>query len=316
MTEPPDPERMARDRVAREAAAWVVRVSADPGERPGLDRWLANDPAHRDAYDRALAVWLAVGAGPAKGRVARRAGLAIAACLTLALGLAALWSGFDPIIALRADHRTALGEVRTIALSAEDQVELNAASAIAVDYGPEARRVTLLAGEAVFTVAHDPQRPFVAEAGAIDATALGTVYAVRRDDGAIVVSVIESRVAVDDGAMAVALDAGQAVRYRAVRHQAGAAALGPVEPARLAEIAAWRQGRLRFEDRPVAWVLKAVNRHRPGRVLVFDPALADRRISGVIPFSAMAAAPRIIADQLGARVIDLSPLGAVILPAE
>ncbi|MFW1549831.1 FecR domain-containing protein, partial [Vibrio parahaemolyticus] len=51
-----------------------------------------------------------------------------------------------------ADERTGIGETRSFSLPDGTAVDLGAASALAVDYDGETRRVRLLSGEALFTV--------------------------------------------------------------------------------------------------------------------------------------------------------------------
>ena len=56
--------------------------------------------------------------------------------------------------------KTTVGERRTVKLPDGSSVELNTASELAVRYTASARAIRLTRGEAYFTVASDPQRPF------------------------------------------------------------------------------------------------------------------------------------------------------------
>ncbi len=56
------------------------------------------------------------------------------------------------------------------------------------------RRIELQEGEAYFTVAKDPGRPFVVEAGDKRVVAIGTQFAVRREGGEVRVVVTEGSI--------------------------------------------------------------------------------------------------------------------------
>ncbi len=58
---------------------------------------------------------------------------------------------------------------------------LNTNSRVEIRFTPEQRNVRLLAGQAWFQVAKNPNRPFVVEAGNRRVTALGTAFDVRLD---------------------------------------------------------------------------------------------------------------------------------------
>ena len=57
--------------------------------------------------------------------------------------------------------------------------ELNRGAEIEVNYTVAERRVVLRRGEALFTVAKNPARPFVVRAGGVDVRAVGTAFNVK-----------------------------------------------------------------------------------------------------------------------------------------
>ena len=73
-------------------------------------------------------------------------------------------------------------------------VELNHGGKLEIDFSSETRRVRLVRGEANFTVAKNPERPFVVNAGGVDVRAVGTVFNVRLAREAVEVVVSEGRV--------------------------------------------------------------------------------------------------------------------------
>ncbi|TNE62566.1 MAG: DUF4880 domain-containing protein, partial [Alphaproteobacteria bacterium] len=75
---------------------------------------------------------------------------------------------------------TGHGDGRVVNLADGSIVELGPDSKLSVDYSSDERRLSLETGQAVFTVAKNPRRPFVVEAAGGSVTAIGTVFNVRR----------------------------------------------------------------------------------------------------------------------------------------
>lgn len=280
-----------------QAAAWFARIDRgdlSDREQQAFDGWLAADPGHQRAFARISRTWDALGdlAGtvettPSAGkpaidgyRAGRRWALtAVAAGLVLALGLGTdLPQRIDA--ELRADAVTAAGEMRTVSLPDGSTVDLNTASAIAVDFGPGGtgpRRVRLLRGEAAFDVVKNPDRPFTVAAGGGTSRVLGTVFTVRTMGDGASVTLLEGRVAVSaaDGGAETVLAPNQRVRYGA------AGGLGDVETVDPRSAAAWRRGKLVFRDRALGDVIDELNRYHTGLIRLTDAGLRQRRVNGV-----------------------------------
>lgn len=310
------------------AAEWVVRLAGglSAAERRELNRWLAESPAHAAAFEEARTAWGKMGQlrfwpgklaedsapppdsparrGPGRRCLTLKRGLASAACLLLlALG-ATLWHG-DPWFVLTADHHTPTGERRLVTLPDGSRVELGPASAIRLDYNASARRVVLLSGVAHFTAspaANTESRPFIVVAANGRARVLGTEFMVAHMPGGAEVTVLEGRVEVARRAaeygLARVLARGQAVRY-------SAADLGPVRAVNTRRATAWRRGRLIFDKAPLGEVVAALNRYRRGRIMITDPALASRRVSGIFQTATPEAALATIARDLRVNTLSL-----------
>jgi len=280
--------------LAEEATAWFVRMRSDrvtEDERRAFRAWLGRDPTHRAAYAEAEKLWGELEAIPdprPAGRRDRPAGdtrrrmrpAAAAAAATLAAAaVLALWSVDGPGV-LRADHATGVGETRVVALADGSVVHLNTDTALDVDFTGECRCVELLRGEAFFTVAPEPARPFRVSAAGGTSRALGTAFNVREAGGRVTVAVDEGRVGVarhrsaagDSGG--VTLTAGEAARYGPP---------GTIETRRVdvAALTAWRRGRLVFAGRRLREVVAELDRYRPGVIFLLDSAIGDARFTGV-----------------------------------
>lgn len=287
------------DQLAEEATAWFVRMSSDDvgaDDRRAFSAWLDRSPAHRIAYADAEALWSELGGildprtrggrdadrrhGTGRRRPYRFAALAASFALVVAAGL---WSSgaFDRF---GADHATAVGETRQIALDDGSRVHLNSNTALALDFTAACRCVRLIQGEAFFTVASDAARPFQVAAGPGLSRAIGTAFNVRDDGDAVIVSVAEGEVHVtresggagkDGSAM---LAAGDFARYGPT----GAVETGTAD---VEALTAWRRGRLVFADRRLRDVVAELDRYRPGAIVFLESAIAEARFTGVFDLS-------------------------------
>ncbi|MDQ1918792.1 FecR family protein [Massilia pseudoviolaceinigra] len=292
----------ADERIAQEAAAWALRLGAGKaGAGPaGLDAWLAADPRHGAALDamrttlrsvRALPRPAVAGlrgalaaAAPAPPFMPRRGRLLQAGCAMLTLLVAGgAWLGWDherrqPTFA--ASYATARGQQLTQALPDGSTVTLDTATRIEVRLYRDRRDVFLHDGQALFAVRAEPARPFHVSAGTARVTVLGTRFAVRHTRAGLqpdvaLVAVEEGRVRVRAGAAEEAeLGAGQAISA------AGDGRLGA--PASMAPqaLAPWRQGRISFNNTPLAQALAEFERYGHTGLVVRDPAVAAMRVGG------------------------------------
>src|SRR5690606_8688733 len=87
------------------------------------------------------------------------------------------------------------GEIRRIGLSDGSVAVLGPESALALDYTPRRRGISLLRGMSHFEVADDPARPLEVETGHLAALALGTAFDMSVDAGLVSISVEHGEVA-------------------------------------------------------------------------------------------------------------------------
>ena len=295
------------------ALQWLRRINEQPAQAEGaaFKRWLLAEPGHRAAYDQAQALWQKTAAPAARLAAeeqqglqryldamarppARRpwrqrvAALAVAACLVLAMGVAGGWHPGYWLRDLQADYSSA-GQIRQVVLQDQSQVTLDAGSAIAVDFAHGERRVRLLHGAAFFQVTHTGA-PFLVEAGGGEVRVLGTQFEVREQGEGTQVTVRNGRVAVSpvQGAVARELTANQQVAYAAGR-------VGDTLVVDSDNRLAWRQGWLNYYQVPLAQVVEDLGRYYPGRILVLDGELRQRKVSGSFPVDE----PLLALDSLG-----------------
>src|SRR6202044_177715 len=93
-------------------------------------------------------------------------------------------------------YHTGIGEQRVVDLEDHSRIVLDATTRLRVHFTPDARIVELQDGQAQFSVAKDPTRPFKVEAGGRTIVAVGTVFTVEYVDRQVHVAMMEGRVAV------------------------------------------------------------------------------------------------------------------------
>ncbi|WP_275943914.1 FecR family protein [Gluconacetobacter takamatsuzukensis] len=308
-----DPEKR---RASKEATAWFVLMQEEPDDPDMLARftaWRSASGLNREAWDTMQrTAGLIARLPPANTgdwrnvpryqaprwyrRPAARAAtaLAVAACVALLLAPTAL-------LRLQADDITGTAETREIALGDGDSARLAPKSAIAIDYAAGQRHVRLLAGEAFFTVRHDPAHPFTVTTGAVRTTDIGTAFDIRRGANDVTVAVREGQVRVEGGTVragGVELGAGEILT------------IGP-ETARRAAIApdhigAWGQGLLAADEEPMGEVVDRLRPWLGARVVMASPQ-AGRHVTGVYDLTAPEEALRAVARAHGAEIHHLSP---------
>lgn len=265
-------------------------------DRAACARWRLEDPAHAAAYAEVERVFRLAGqagddprlraaARAARERSERRRrrggirrgalSLASAAVVVLALGIG--WRTWNPAQPEQ-HHATVVGERRTLMLDDGSTVLLDTDSALTVRYSRLRREVVLERGQAQFSVAPQPKRPFLVHADRGSVRAVGTEFQVRRRAGGVEVMLMKGEVEVS------ATDAGGARRV---------AMLAPGEQLDFdagnrwdrrtfdPETAkGWTEGQLVFRGRPLAEVAEEINRYNTVKIRLGQPALKELRISG------------------------------------
>jgi transmembrane sensor len=186
-------------------------------------------------------------------------------------------------------YYTAAGQQRVVHLADGSIVELGSDSAVSVAYTADERGLTLVRGQAIFTVAKNPNRPFVVRAGSGSVTAIGTVFNVRRTVGDIQVRVLEGTVAVrPKGVDAVSIDSEKSVKEVALvtaGNQTGYSQDGVMTAVEAADVHAdlgWRVGVLTLVNRELSDVIQELNRYLETEVAIGDNAIGKFRFTGTV----------------------------------
>ena len=297
------PEAQSAHAIRMAAHEWHAQIEAGdmgPTDRQRFERWLAADPAHRAAYERAVQLWQEVGAldeaslpaaavralprerfmawfHDGRGRWLPRlagGGLAFAAMVVLLVQLIP----FGWLSPGSERFETAVAEIREVTLSDGSLVTLGAKTRLSVAMTEGEREIELHAGEAYFDVAKDPKRPFIVRSDGAKVEAIGTAFELRLVEDGLRVAVAEGIVDVahsapKDKATPARLRAGQRVSVN------GDGEIGRVKSVDPGKLGAWRRGRLAYIGAPLSEVVADANRYHDGWIFVRDQQAADLEIT-------------------------------------
>ncbi|MBO9519260.1 MAG: FecR domain-containing protein [Porphyrobacter sp.] len=293
----------ANESMRDQAIAWAVRTG-DPAfdDWDGFTTWLEADPAHSLAYDTVVA---AVGEAaqalpsipaaenddlPVHGQTRRR-WMGGAAALTLALVAAfGAWQFRGGSYTIE----TAPGEVQLVKLDDGSQIALAGGSRIVLDRS-DPRVASLEQGQALFTVIHDVSAPFRVTVGDDTLVDVGTIFDVKRAQGALSVAVSEGAVVLNPKNQNVQVSRGQMLSLDTAsgRYQVGEVVTE--------EVGEWREGRLTYHDAMLADVASDLSR-ATGLAFEVAPGSATHRVSGSLLIEPIRADPQSLGPLLGLAV--------------
>lgn len=260
-----------------QAILWFATLmQAEPAadEALAFQAWLAADPGHARAYRDIERLWSLAAVLPDETPAPRANGRRHFMALTLLAG-ASLggwhWWRHKP----SGTYDTGIGEWRRVALPDGTQAELATNTEIAVHFDEAVRLVSLLRGEAFFTVAADPRRVFRVKAAGGMAEALGTAFSITLQGDMACLQVTEHQVRLTTEAGAITLTAGQQTLFNGQ----GATSLENFDAS---TASSWRRGQLIFVSQPLDAVLMEIERWLPGRIILTDRRLATRPVTALI----------------------------------
>lgn len=310
----PDRHPAASPESDLDAEALALFVRQDRHGPPGaeLRAWLLGDPVRQAAYRRWQQDWLRLDHLPDTALQALRHGLAadqaaetktqarrrgwlrwpglpqVTLAGALVFGVAGATLGWhlwhQPVFEQR--FATGRGGQLDVYLPDGSHLRLDTATRVDVALYRHRRVVRLPEGQVAFEVHGDAGRPFDVLAGMSRVTVTGTRFSVRHTPG--IVGAEGVRVAVEQGRVQVSRvplqgDGDTALLQLGAGQQSVADAGGrpaPATPVAPSGIAPWRDGRISFQDLPLAQALAELERYGPTHLRVHDPAVAALRISG------------------------------------
>jgi len=314
-----------------QARAWLVRLrsgNATSEEGQAFRRWCAERPEHARAVAMMGATLSAVDTLAAKlaaqdaasgqlwsGNTAHPLRPGRRAFVGFAVAAGASWLALRPPLQLwpalndfAADYRTGTGEQRQVALSDRVRVEMNTQTRInmlPVQAGQDAQHgIDLLEGEAEIVAAVpsvpriDPIRPVVVVAGRGRLQAQIARLNVRRAGDQVCVTCVSGSVAFEHPQQRLTLSANQQLVYNDRN-------VHPVSSVDPATVTAWRRGMLVFDDVSLAQAVEEINRYRPGKLILRNAKLGERRVQANLAIADLDRAVEMIHQVYGAHVTEL-----------
>ena len=310
-----------RDRAAREAAEWMLRLQDQDitrAQRAEYVRWLRESPLHVSEMLRVTQVHSTLATFPHWNQITP-VDVSFPPVSTLEFPGAADRHGantskpwrsrwFRPvgvtaffvvasIVLAYIVHlgpqtiRTGAGERREVTLADGSVIQISPKTTLRVRFTEHQRWVLLSRGDAVFRVAKDRTKPFLVETDHARVRAVGTEFGVEYQGNTVIVTVEEGRVAVTQPASGLApparelpqIEVSLGADQQVVVPQA--APMGSIRKVDSRRELSWADGRLVFEQAPVAEVVQRFNRFNRIQIQIRDPKLAARPVSAVFDAS-------------------------------
>ncbi|PRX11536.1 UNVERIFIED_ORG: FecR family protein [Martelella mediterranea] len=311
------------ERLLDEAIDLMISHQGDPDNAGIIDRimaWRAVSDDHERIWNRVAKIHGASGRILSeKKRIERRDALQtsrrnfmIGAAATVGAGATAYLFGPGLLLEARADYLTGKGEFRRIELADGSVAILGPQSALAVDFGKQQRAIRLLAGMTFLWVAPLPGAPLSVMAGPLRAASSSGAFDISSDGDYVTVGV-------DDGRVNLSSQRRQFSGDEELRQgdwlsfDASSGAIGRGRRER-DMIGSWRDNLIIAENEPVSALALRIGRWIPGRIVIADPFIGSRYVSGVFdldrPFSALEAA----VHPANAKVRRISSLLTIVSP--
>lgn len=303
------------DDALEQAADWQLRLQEDPHARAEFERWLHASADHHAAWQTMEKLWgtlgeinpprvlpppLLISPTPAARPVRRRRWLSMA--LAAGICAVAVIIAPDATLALRSDYHTGVGETRAVQLADGSTITLSPQSALRLVSG-DTRQVELVQGQAYFQVAPDAQHPFVARAGELSVRVLGTAFDLELHADSAEVALEHGQVQAENAQppLSERLMPGQRLK---LSWPSGNVERSQLDPS---QVASWRSGSLFVENQTVADIVAHLQRYTPGWILIADPALKRRRITGVFDLQNPDRALAALAQSLSVQSRQMTP---------
>jgi transmembrane sensor len=310
------------------ASDWTARLDRgplSPAEEAGLEAWLRADPRSRGALLRAQAVSImsesAQALGPqfdpadfadqtraSRSGISRRrtllwTGSAVTGAALISLGVSMPAAG--------STASTGRGELRLVPLKDGSTVMLNTDTSVRIQYSARERLITLVKGEAYFSVTRNEATPFVVEVSGRRLMTAQATFSVRSLDGAAVDLLVHQGL-VEFAAPSWSDQPPIAVRsnMRVALAQSSfflRAALSErpyrVAPDVTARELAWLEGKIAFEGDTLQAAADSFARYSNTRIVIRGADLAREPVAGLFAANDPVGFSRAIATVFDAKMV-------------
>jgi len=311
------------DEAASDWAARFDRGPLTPTEEVELETWLQSDPRNPGALLRAQAIAMksesaqALGPqfdpadfsdarAPEKSWLSRRrtliwTGAAVTGAAFVALGVSVPAAGTTV--------STGRGELRMVPLRDGSTVMLNTDTSVRIRYDTRERLVTVLKGEAYFSVVRGGADPLIIEVDGRRLTTAQAMFSVRKLDGAPVDLLVRQGM-VELGSSSWGGKPGIAVKSNMHVTLAQSQLFRPSAPERPSSVAsgtmtrglAWLEGKIAFEGESLQTAADSFARYSDTRIRIRDADLAREPVTGLFSANDPAGFSQAVAAVFDAKV--------------
>ena len=191
-------------------------------------------------------------------------------------------------------YATVVGQQMSTTFDDGSIIHLNTNSRIETEFSDEKRIIKLIQGEALFEVAHDPERPFIVYAGNRLVQAIGTKFVVHLKSENIQVTVTDGKVKMSKVSLNKTLtdikdlndtdtkkdDVYITKGEKVIVNANQAPKLTLIKPENLKRALSWLDGKLIFVNEELFDVIEEINRYIDVEIVLKDPSLHKITISG------------------------------------
>ena len=312
--------------VEAEALAWIAQLNGDDVSEKDLAafrEWVNRSPAHQKEIKELSELWTGLNVLTVMDEPIRQADklskqlrknkarqnwrrqillpvLSVASILAVVIIAPTVLNRNDIPASYEAQvnvpliFKTAKGEHQTHSLEDGSVITLNTDSYVEVDFTKSQRDIRLLKGEALFSVAHDEQRPFLVFANDGIIRAVGTEFSVHITDFAMEVIVSEGSVElstlkptkpatenfpnITKVASLGVIKAGHSAQVKNSQ-----ASIANVSNEVIDAELSWRVGRLDFTGEGLEEAIAEYTRYTDMDIKIIDPELKKIRLGGSFP---------------------------------
>jgi transmembrane sensor len=292
--------------IDHESSIWLVRLddgNLSDESRKELKHWLSADSRHSIALKAMTSIWdemdeVLVTNGNVSENIALWPVLKpIFEPLLIAASISfiAIFIWFAmPVDVQKNSYVTLVGQQLDATFDDGSVIHLNTNSRIETEFTDEKRIVKLIKGEALFDVAHDPNRPFIVYAGDRLVQAIGTKFVVHLESENIQVTVTDGKVKMSKVPLNKALidikslnnssiqkdDVYIVKGEKAIVSSDHTPKITRIKSENMQRELSWLDGKLIFVNEELFDVIEEINRYIDIKIVLKDPSLHKISISG------------------------------------
>jgi transmembrane sensor len=294
--------------IDHEASIWLVRLddgNLSDESRKELKRWLSADSRHSIALKAMTCIWDDMDEVLVTNDNENLSGnvtlwpilkpIFEPFLIAASISFIAIFIWFAmPVDVQKNSYVTLVGQQMDATFDDGSIIHLNTNSRIETEFTDEKRIVKLIKGEALFEVAHDPNRPFIVYAGDRLVQAIGTKFVVHLESENIQVTVTDGKVKMSKVPLNKTLTDIKAINNTTIQKddvyivKGEKVIVGRDHTPKLTRIKqenmqrelSWLDGKLIFVNEELFDVIEEINRYIDIKIVLKDPSLHKIPISG------------------------------------